>query len=186
VLRNILIATTLIASWLGMQLIHEIGHVVGAHLTGGSVERVVFYPLELSRTDLAHNPRPLVVVWAGPVMGTLIPLFAWAGGVVLRASLSYLMRFFAGFCLVANGAYIGAGVFGRIGDSATMLVHGSSAWMLLLFALATVPLGLWLWHGEGSHFGLGPVPREVSAVATVVTTALCIVLVVLGCTMGHL
>lgn len=45
-----------------MQAIHECGHVLGAWLTGGQVARVVLNPLTLSRTDLAENPRPLVVV----------------------------------------------------------------------------------------------------------------------------
>lgn len=73
----ILIASTLLGSWLGMQAVHEFGHVVGAWLTGGQVDRVVLHPLTISRTDLARNPHPLLVVWAGPVFGCLLPLDAW-------------------------------------------------------------------------------------------------------------
>jgi len=178
---NALIVTTLMASWLGMQLVHELGHVMAAYATGGAVERVVLYPLELSRTDFKSNPRPLAVVWAGPAGGAAIPLLVWALSLGARASLSYLARFFAGFCLVANGAYIGAGAFGAIGDGATMLAHGAPGWALCLFALLTVPLGFFLWHGQGAHFGLGPAAREVSDEALAVTSASCAILIAIGC-----
>ena len=61
--REILMASTLLGSWLGMQAVHELGHVFGAWLTGGRVQQVVLHPLTISRTDLAENPSPLVVVW---------------------------------------------------------------------------------------------------------------------------
>ena len=35
------IASILAVSWLAMMAVHEFGHVVGAYLTGGHVERVV-------------------------------------------------------------------------------------------------------------------------------------------------
>ena len=49
----VLIGSTLLGSWLGMQAVHESGHVIGAWMTGGRVERVVLHPLTISRTDLA-------------------------------------------------------------------------------------------------------------------------------------
>jgi hypothetical protein len=36
-----LIASLALLSWLAMQAVHEFGHVAGAWLTGGQVERVV-------------------------------------------------------------------------------------------------------------------------------------------------
>ena len=54
--------TTGVAAWLGMQQVHELGHVIGALVTGAQIESVVLHPLTISRTDLAHNPLPLVVV----------------------------------------------------------------------------------------------------------------------------
>lgn len=62
--QAVLIGSTVLGSWLGMQAVHEAGHVVGAWLTDGRVARVVLHPLTISRTDLAENPRPLAVVWA--------------------------------------------------------------------------------------------------------------------------
>jgi hypothetical protein len=37
----VLILSIVLASWLGMQVVHEFGHVVGAWLTGGQVSQVV-------------------------------------------------------------------------------------------------------------------------------------------------
>ena len=76
--QGILIGSTLLASWLGMQAVHESGHVIGAWLTGGQVAKVVLHPLTISRTDLVSDPFPLTVVWLGPLVGVLAPLAAWA------------------------------------------------------------------------------------------------------------
>jgi hypothetical protein len=103
---------------------------------------------------LAENPHPLVVVWAGPWVGVAIPLALWSLAALAQMRGAFVLRFFAGFCLVANGLYIGLGSFGRIGDCGEMLQHGSSPWQLWLFGLLTAPWGLCLWHGQGRHFGL--------------------------------
>jgi hypothetical protein len=142
--QAILIVSVLVACWLGMQAVHELGHVTGAALSGGHVTNVVLHPLTISRTELAKNPRPLLVVWAGPVVGVLAPLILWRIAVALRRPGAFVWRFFAGFCLIANGAYIGAGSFAGIGDCHQMLQHGSPIWLLWIFGLATVSAGLWL------------------------------------------
>src|SRR5688572_14659004 len=162
--REILIVSTLLGSWLGMQAVHELGHVFGAWLTGGKVQKVVLHPLTISRTDLAENPQPLVVVWAGPLLGVLLPILIWLAAAAAKMPGSFVLRFFSGFCLIANGLYIALGSLGRIGDCGEMLRHGSQLWQLWLFGLVTVPAGLWLWHGQGAEFGLGKSPKVVSPV----------------------
>ncbi|MGI8978446.1 MAG: M50 family metallopeptidase [Pirellulaceae bacterium] len=171
--REILIASTLLGSWLGMQAVHELGHVCGAWLTGGRVQQVVLHPLTISRTDLAENPAPLAVVWAGPLVGVLIPLPLWLAAAAAKMPGSFVLRFFAGFCLVANGLYISLGSFGRIGDCGEMLRHGSELWHLWLFGLVTVPGGVWLWHGQGTEFGLGKSPRPVSPKVAYIALTIC-------------
>jgi hypothetical protein len=178
--QSILIVSTILASWLGMQAIHEAGHVLGAWLTGGRVTQVVLSPLTISRTDLDHNPHPLAVVWAGPVFGVLAPLALWLIATAGRASFAFLPRFFAGFCLVANGAYIGVGAFWRIGDCGEMLRTGSAIWQLVLFGAVAMPSGFWLWNGQGPHFGLGAGEGRVSTTATYVALAICLLLLTLG------
>jgi hypothetical protein len=176
----ILIASVLLGSWLGMQAIHEFGHVLGAWLTGGEVARIVLHPLTISRTDLAHNPHPLLVVWAGPAIGVLFPLILWTLAAAVRLPGAVVLRFFAGFCLIANGLYIGVGSFDRIGDCGQMLQHGSVLWHLWLFGAVTAPLGLWLWHRQGPHFGLGPARGQVSAGVAYASLIVCGLLVILG------
>ena len=152
-------------SWLGMMIVHECGHVLMARVTGGTVTKVVLHPLEFSRTDVFPNPHPLAVAWGGPIFGALAPLLVFVGTAALHWGGAYLLRFFAGFCLVANGAYVGAGAFERVGDAATMLVFGSARWQLALFGILTFLAGLSLWHRLGRQFGISPRPKPVSACA---------------------
>ena len=69
-------------------------------------------------------PEP-VSFWAGPILGVALPVAAWLAAALCRLVGAYLLRFFAGFCLVANGAYIAGGSFDRLGDAGVMLRHGS-------------------------------------------------------------
>lgn len=180
----VLIVSTLLGSWIGMQTIHEFGHVVGAWMTGGHVTRVVVHPLTISRTDLAENPHPLFVVWSGPVIGVAIPLVVWGCVTAMGYSWAFVLRFFAGFCLLANGLYIGFGSFNRVGDCATMLNHGSPIWQLWLFGVLTAPLGLWLWNGQGTHFGLGRAAGQVSQRVAYGCLTVCVIMLILGFAMG--
>ncbi len=46
--QSVLIGSFLPLCWLGMMAVHELGHVVGAWLTGGRVAKVVLHPLTIS------------------------------------------------------------------------------------------------------------------------------------------
>lgn len=48
--------------WLAMQAVHELGHFLGAVVSGGRVNQVVLHPLMISRTDVQPNPSPALVV----------------------------------------------------------------------------------------------------------------------------
>jgi hypothetical protein len=164
----LLLASTAVASWYGMMIVHELGHVVGALLTGGRVERVVLHPLAFSRTDLASNPRPLVVVWAGPAVGVALPAAMWLLAHRLGFRFAFLLRAFAGFCLIANGAYLGSAAMMPVGDAADMVRLGSPAWVVTACGVVGLAGGLALWSGLGPKFGLGkghPVERGVLVVA---------------------
>lgn len=149
------------ASWLGMQIVHEAGHVAGALATGGCVTHVELRPWTISRTDVEPNPHPLIERWSGPVIGCLLPLAGWLAVRALRRTWAYLLRFFAGFCLIANGSYLGAGVMWPVGDAADILRLEPSRWPLAVFGVATVACGFAVWHRLGSAFGLGPEARCV-------------------------
>lgn len=164
-------------SWLAMQVMHELGHVLGAVTSGGQVTKVVLHPCTISRTDVYPNPRPLVVVWAGPIVGVLFPLLVFLLARLFHCPGVFLFRFFAGFCLIANGFYIGLGFFQGLGDAGDMLRWGSSQWQIFLFTILTVPLGLYLWNGLGPKFGLGKAGGTVSHQMALTSLALFITLV---------
>ena len=170
--QTILIATFLAFSWLAMQAVHELGHVVGAWLTKAEVTKVALHPCIISRTDLGRNPRPSVVVWAGPIIGSVLPLLALFVARACRSPGVYLFQFFAGFCLIANGAYIAFGPADGAADTGIMIQHGSPRWIMVLFGIFTAPLGLYLWHRQGRHFGLGEAKGKVSRHAAIVSASL--------------
>jgi hypothetical protein len=98
---------------------------------------------------------------------------------------AFVLRFFAGFCLIANGVYIGVGSFDGVGDCGQMLRHGSDMWQLWLFGVATAPVGLLLWHGQGSHFGLGSEKGQVDHRVAYVTLVASLLLLAVGFVVGE-
>src|SRR5205823_1645007 len=101
------------ASWIGMLVVHEFGHIITAWLTGGGIIKVSLPLLGFSQTIVWPNPHELLVVWSGPVFGAGMPLIIGAMLKLVTRPMPDLWRFFTGFCLIANGAYIGAGAFIR-------------------------------------------------------------------------
>jgi hypothetical protein len=147
VYKFLIIVATVFASWWGMMAAHEAGHVVGAWATGGVVQYVELRPWRISRTDVMPNPWPLLVAWAGPVVGVTVPLSVWLLGRTFAPNAAALLRFFAGFCLITNGAYLAFGSIDGVGDAGDLLREGAAAWQLWLFGAVCMPAGLWLWHG---------------------------------------
>lgn len=144
------VVSLLVLCWFVMMAIHELGHVIGAIVTGGYVQRVVLYPLSISRTDVSPNPSPLIVVWLGPIIGSLIPSLACLLFPKKWTFERNIAIFIAGFCLIANGAYIALGSLDQVGDCRVMLENGSEIWQLLAFGALAIPLGLMAWHRLGS------------------------------------
>jgi hypothetical protein len=176
----LLIVGTLTLSWLMMMAVHEAGHVLHARLSGGEVKQVVLQPLEFSRTDVDPNPRPLTVAWGGPIWGVLLPLLLWRLGEFLKLRWAYLLRFFAGFCLLANGAYIGVGWYSWVGDAGMIRALGTPIWEMIAFGLVCCGSGLYLWNGAGGKFGIGAAREEVAGSHVIgVSTALLVVVAVM-------
>src|SRR5688572_7825773 len=180
----LLISSTLWFSWLTMMLVHEGGHVIGALCTGGRIRRVVWHPAVISRTDVRPNPHPLVEVWAGPLIGSVVPLALAAIASALRVHFAYLVWVIAGFCLIANGAYIGIGAVRPIGDAEELIVHGTPRWTLGLFGAMAVGLGFWIWHRVSPHIGFGSVPESIPAAHAYASFALAVLTTLLGFVFG--
>src|SRR6266702_4329304 len=133
---QIVLVTTFIAfSWLAMQAVHECGHVLAAVASGGEVQKVVLHPFALSRTDVMPNPHALLVVWAGPVFGSVLPLGVWTLTRWLRWPHVFMWRFFAGFCLVSNGVYFVGGSFARGADPGDLMRLGMPQPVLIFVGL---------------------------------------------------
>lgn len=142
---------------MGMMLVHESGHVLGVWMSGGTVVRVVWFSGEFSRTDAGVNPWPMVEVWGGPVVGVAVPLMGYWLVRWLRWSRGYLVCFFAGFCWVVNGVYIGMGVAEAVGDSRKMLRLGTPMWVLGCLGVWEwwVAFGCSMWRVRGWGLGRG-------------------------------
>lgn len=181
----LLVVSTLGFSWLGMQVVHEAGHVVFARMSGETVHRVVLHPLTISRTDATHDRHPLLVVWGGPLVGSMLPLVALGIARIWRVSWFYLVQFFTGFCLVANGVYLGIGWAWGVGDAGDLLGYGAPRWTLVAFGLVAAPLGLFLWNGLGPYFGLGEARGRVSRRVTYGTLAVLLLVILIELLVGR-
>lgn len=156
------VSALLACCWLGMMGVHELGHVVGAWSTGGKVTRVVLHPLTISRTDVSPNPHPAITVWAGPLLGMLLPMGLAASFRRSNAAGPLTLSFFAGFCLIANGGYLFADSFERMADAGQMYQNGTPLWVIRAVGLAAVTLGLIYWHRLGSLPAFWRNPATVS------------------------
>ena len=171
-LQILLIVSFIAFSWLAFMVVHEFGHALTAWLTGGSVALMVLHPQQISWTTFSSNPHPQLTAWGGALGGSVFPVVFLLIARRLRSPGLYLFRFFAGFCLIANGLYLFVDSFGRGGDGHTLIQYGASQWELLLFGIVATPLGFWLWHGLGPHFGLGAARGRVSGSAAVISVSL--------------
>jgi hypothetical protein len=168
----VLIVSFIAFSWLAMQGVHETGHLLAAWATGGHVQKVVLHPLALSRTDVGPNPHPLAVVGAGAIWGSALPVLGWALVRRWRGPGLFLWRFFAGFCLVANGAYLVAGSFVGETDSSRLIQLGTSQAVVIVVGGVAAACGLMLWHRQGEHFGFGVSKGRVQSGAVVASVLL--------------
>lgn len=177
--QALLIAATTGFSWLMMMVVHELGHVLHAWLSGGRVVRVVLDPLSFSRTDVLPNPHPLWVAIGGAVWGCLIPLGILSLVRNTARRYTYLAAYFAGFCLIANGVYLAAGSFFPGADDAGVAMHhGAAQWHLLVAGIPTAAAGLYLLNGLGPHFRLGSANGKVDRKAAIGTTVALVIVVV--------
>lgn len=127
----------LIASWLTMTFTHEMGHVIGGVCCGGSLKSVDMLPWHLPYSIFDPDPFPLVTLWAGLMIGVLVPV---AMAMVIKRDWSW---FIANFCVLANGAYIATAWFSgdRYLDTPKLLEHGASPISIAVYCLVTIGFG---------------------------------------------
>ena len=161
---------TVLFSWLSMQIVHELGHIIHSHASKAEVKKVILHPLKISRTDV--EPNSIMIVWGGAIWGVTIPLFAWMLSRFRQAKSDYLFAFFAGFCCIANGAYFGSSLFYPVGDAHQLLKYNVPIWIPLVYGVTMLGCGFWLWHGLAKRFGLGKNADEISTLHTLILSAL--------------
>lgn len=132
----------LVAAWCVMTVVHESGHVVCGWLGGGTLQEADLRPWSLPHSHFAPDPRPLLTVWGGPVIGVLLPL-----GVAVAVRQRW-MWFIAHFCILANGLYLAVAWFTgeQHLDTARLLQHGAHPISIATFCVATIPfayIGFW-------------------------------------------
>lgn len=181
----LLITSILWLSWLMMMLVHECGHVLGGFCSGGTVRHLVWHPAVISRTDVEPNPHPLLEVWAGPIVGSIVPVVVAQFSTYLRLRVAYLVWSFAGFCLIANGAYIGIGSVKPVGDALELIDYGMPRWPMSVFGIIEVAAGLWIWHRVSPRFGFGARPVAINARHAYTVFGLAILTTAIGFAFGH-
>src|SRR5690606_36868535 len=102
VMRWLRLAVLLITAWCVMVLSHEIGHLLGGWLGGGTLRQADLRPWALPHSRFEPDPHPLLTLWAGAIFGAVFPLAIAAA--VRRDWVSFI----AHFCLLANGCYLAA------------------------------------------------------------------------------
>lgn len=137
--RTVYCASLLIASWCIMTVTHELGHIVGGTLSGGTLVDANLLPWHLPYSIFKPDPNPLVTLWCGPILGVLMP---FAIAILLRRD---WMWFAFDFCLIANGMYIGTAWFfnDRYLDTPQLLEHGTQPILILIYCGITIGIGYW-------------------------------------------
>jgi hypothetical protein len=161
-------------------MVHESGHVAVTLLLGGTVEHVILHPLTISQTVRSGSRSPLCDCWAGPLLGAALPAAAWLAARRWCPGSAAELRLFAGFCLLANGVYLGLGWIDRIGDAGEILDDGGSLWSLILFGLVAIACGLWFIDGGQRTLGFGAQARTVTLRRALAMAAAALALTLLG------
>jgi len=124
-------------SWCVMVVSHETGHIIGGNCGGGTMIDADIRPWHLPYSIFDPDPHPLITLWSGLLLGVTFPLLL---AIVGRR---HELWFVAGFCMLANGLYIGTGwVAGdRYLDTTRLLDHGCSPILIALYCLLTIGFG---------------------------------------------
>ena len=105
-----------------MTFVHESGHIIGGWCCGGTLKDADLWPWHLPYSLFDPDPRPLVTLWAGPILGVVLPTLL---ALVIRRDWAW---FIANFCIIANGVYLAVAWWSgdRFLDTQMLLANGAS------------------------------------------------------------
>lgn len=136
---------TAILCWYPFMCLHELGHILSAQFTGGRIQEIILVPWKFSQTVIRHSHHPLIDAWAGPLLGVTLPLFAYSLHKKFKRENDFL-SILTGFCLMANGLYIGLGWIDKVGHAGDIITHNFSIISMILFGIISSTTGLFIWH----------------------------------------
>ena len=120
-----------------MLLTHELGHIVGGFASGAKLLSADLRPWKSPYSIFQPDPYPLITLWAGPLLGVLLPLLI---AVIARKDWIW---FIANFCVLANGSYIAIAWTSndRFLDTTKLLENGASKTSIAVYCLLTIAFG---------------------------------------------
>jgi hypothetical protein len=135
--RIIRLVCLLVVAWCVMLLSHEGGHILAGWLGGGRLQAADLRPWRLPYSFFEPDPRPLVRLWGGPLLGVLVP---YAVAAYVRRDSTW---FVAHFCALANGCYLAVAWISpeRYLDTAQLLEHGAWPAAIAVYCCATLSVG---------------------------------------------
>ena len=145
-IRAIAILAAIYVSFLAMEAVHEFGHALNAWSSGGRVVDVRFPLLGTSQTVVDPNPYPRFVAEGGPQWGIVIPLLACGLAHLTRRRVPEPLKFFAGFCLIVNGIYMGVGPAWRNTDASDLIRMNVPLGAIFAYGIGATACGLAIWH----------------------------------------
>ncbi|MEZ6093088.1 MAG: hypothetical protein R3C03_02450 [Pirellulaceae bacterium] len=121
-------------AWCVMLTTHELGHIVVGLAAGGKLKAFDLRPWSLPYSFFDNNPYPLATLWAGPILGCLVPV---AFAALWRANVNW---FIASFCVLANGAYIAIGWYSGQSelDTSKLFAQGASGVAVIVYCVSTI------------------------------------------------
>ncbi len=127
----------LLWGWVVMTVSHEAGHVIAGAGGGARLVDWELRPWKLPHSLFANDGHRLTTLWAGPVLGCVVPLLVAA---MVRRPACW---FVAWFCVTANASYLLLGYFSGDPelDSTRMIRAGTPPIALLATVVVTLPLG---------------------------------------------
>ncbi len=135
--KLVFLGLLLAVSWCVMTFVHEAGHVLCGCLGSGRLGEADLLPWHLPHSTFEPNPRPLLTLWGGPMLGVLVPLVI-AG--LFRRDWLWLIAY---FCLLANGVYLATawGSGERYLDTPQLLQDGAHPATIVAYCLVTIVTG---------------------------------------------
>ncbi len=127
----------LVTCWVVMTFTHETGHMIGGWVGGATLTDFDIAPWRLPFSLHNPDPYPLLTLWAGPVLGVLVPVIV---AILVRHRWTI---FIADFCMLANGCYLMLAWFAgdRFLDTPRLLDSGASPIAIAVYCALTIGIG---------------------------------------------